>query len=148
MSLQILKEYRLFRECLEALQVDLLSDDESTMMSLLFKKSFPITRWGKIDWIKISNKISIGYDHHKIITALRSLLLSNSIDTSVYIEWSDGDLPVIKADLQDIIDHFDDVTCVSFEKFIFNPYIGYIVEILPSGIITVGLVEPLCKETV
>jgi hypothetical protein len=48
--------------------------------------------------------------------------------------------------LIDIVKYFDDVTCVTFEKFIFNPYIGYIIEILPGDSMTVGVVSTINKD--
>ncbi len=137
----------MFRECVEVLNAKLPSLEESFILTDIFKDTYPLTRWGKIDWDEIDYKIDVGYDQNNILPALQQLI-QKPIDTSVYIEWSDGGLPIIKADLLDIIKHFDDVTCVAFEKFIFNPYVGYIIEILPGDSMAVGLVEPLCKEVV
>ena len=50
-------------------------------------------------------------------------------------------MPVIKANLTNIINNFDDVDCVSFDKFIFNPSQGYIIEVLFDGQITVGVLN-------
>ncbi len=115
---------------------------------MIFEQMYPLTRWGKIDWAKICPRVDLYGDPHRIIPTLKQLLNQTTIDTSIYIEWSDGGLPVIKADLQDVVDRFDDVTCVTFEKFIFNPYVGYIIEVVPGDGIMVGLVESLCKEVV
>lgn len=139
MTSNVLKNRPLFKECVEALGANLLPKEESDKLTTIFKTIFPITAWGKIDWNKIDQKIDIGYDPHAIIPALKKLL-QNTIDESVYIEWSTASIPIIQTNLIDIINHFDDVTCVSFEKFIFNPTQGYIIEILPSDQMTVGLV--------
>jgi len=138
-----LKNDQLYLECLIALGAKTLKDEESDCLHELFKKMFPITKWGKIDWAKITKKINIGYDPQNIIPALEELLENKSFDRSVYIEWSTGGLPIIKTNLDDIIKNFDDVTCVAFEKFIFNPDLGYIIEILPSDEMTIGIVRPL-----
>lgn len=143
MPSRILENRPLFRECLEALQTTLLPKEESDRLELLFESLFPITRWGKIDWDKINQKIDIGCDPQNIIPALKQLLKTEPVDKEVYIEWSTGGVPAIKTNLDAIINHFNDVTCVAFEKFIFNPYVAYIIEILPSGQITAGLVKPI-----
>lgn len=140
MNTKFLENRPLFKECLEALNVDLLPDEEANKLSALFKKEFPITTWGKIDWVKIDKKIDLGYDPDNIIPALEQLL-QGPIDKSVYIEWSTGGIPVIKTNLDDIIKFLDDVTCVAFEKFIFNLDQGYIIEILPGNKTTVGLIN-------
>lgn len=130
----------LFKECVDALQIELLPEEQSDKISLAFKEMFPITTWGKIDWDKISLKVEIGYDPMDIIPAMSKLIQGN-LDTNVYVEWSTMGIPVIKTDLVSIVHNFDDVACVSFEKFIFNPYVGYIIEVLSSYKITAGLVH-------
>lgn len=144
MQKKILENRPLFKECLEVLNTQLLPEAESDNLSQLFNELFPITKWGKIDWDKLSNKIDIGCEPLNIIPALEQLLKDKSFDKSVYIEWSTGGLPIIKSNLEDIINHFDDVTCVAFEKFIFNPELGYIIEVLPGDEMTVGVI-PLNK---
>lgn len=142
MNSNIFKNRPLFKECVEVLNADLLSKEESDRLSELFNERFPMTNWGKIDWSKVDKKINVGYDSQQIIPALQELL-HQSVDKSVYIEWSTASIPVIRANLDNIIEHFDDVTCVSFEKFIFNLQQNYIIEILPSDEMTVGVVESI-----
>src|ERR1700679_3058852 len=136
---RLLENRPLLKECIEALKVGLLPDDESEKVSDMFRKIVPITKWGKVDWAKINKKIEVGYDPQLLISALEKLM-GGPFDTSVYIEWSSSGVPIIKADLKDIVDNFDDVTCVAFEKFIFNPSAGYIIEILPSDLMTIGII--------
>ena len=136
----------MFKECLEALKTQLLSETESDYLHQYFKKRFPITKWGKIDWEKISNKIDIGCEPLNIIPALELLLKKKTFDQSVYIEWSTGGLLIIRSNLEDLINHFDDVTCVAFEKFIFNPDLGYIIEVLPGDEMIVGIIPTKNKH--
>jgi len=131
----------LFRECVEALKATLLSSETSNKIERLFKAMYPITEWGKIDWEKIEQKIEIGNDPNNIIPALEQLL-RDPLDKRVYIEWDNGGIPAIETNLDAIIASFDDVVCVSFEKFIFNPKVGYIIEIRADFKMTVGLVKP------
>lgn len=127
---KFLANHSLFKECIEALNVSLLPEDEADILSELLLQIVPITTWGKVDWEKITHKIEVGYNPQDIIPALKKLL-GNNVDTQVYIEWDNNALPVIKTTLEDIVRAFDDVACVSFEKFIFNPF---------AGLITVGLI--------
>ena len=129
----------LFKECVEALKAHIVTPEESNALSLLFRKRFQLTDWGRIDWDKIKNKIDIGSDPSQIIPNLANLL-GSSFDKSVYIEWSDGDVSIIKTDLDAIVSSFDDVTCVASDIFIFNLHSGYVVEIRRNGDITAGLV--------
>lgn len=140
MSSKLLENRPLFKECIEVLGVNLLSEQESDRLSALFQQIVPLTNWGKVDWDKIDQKIDIGYDPQNIIPTLERLI-KEPIDTSVYIEWSTASVPVIKADLRNIIEHFDDVTCVAFEKFIFNLTSGYVIEVLPSYKMMAGLIK-------
>jgi hypothetical protein len=141
------KSNPLFKECIDALrEVTILPMPESVEMSNTFEKSFPITEMGKIDWKRIENKIEVGYDPNDILPALEKLF-GKPVDTKVYIEWSTMGIPVIQTDLKRIIDVFDYVTCVSHEKFIFNLEIGYILEILVSDKMTIGVVPRLAVNS-
>ncbi len=65
--------YPLFIECVEALDATILSNQETISLFKIFKKSFPITTWGKIDWEKIDHKIEIGYDPEDIVSSLERI---------------------------------------------------------------------------
>ncbi|MFA6066452.1 MAG: hypothetical protein WC707_04720 [Candidatus Babeliaceae bacterium] len=139
MTSKFLESRPLFKECIEALGATLLPTQESDKLSQLFENSYPITYWGKIDWDRIEKKIYLEYDPERIISSLEELL-GKPIDKTVYVDWSDGRLPAIQANLDLIIKYFDIVRRVTFEKFIFNLSEGYIVEIKP-GDITVGVIS-------
>lgn len=142
MESKFLENRPLFKECLDALNTKLLPEQDSDKLTETFNTMFPLTEWGKIDWDKINKKIDIGYDPKDIIPNLKKLLGTSFFDMTAYIEWSTGGLPVIKTNMNDIVNNFDDVTCVAFEKFIFNPDLGYILEILPGDKMTIGIVKP------
>ena len=129
----------LLKECVEKLNPTILSDQESEEMLKLFETLFPITKWGKIDWEKVDKKIEVGFDPLDITPALKKLL-GDSFDRSVYVVWDDAGVPIIKTSLNAIIENFYDVTCVSFDTFIFSPEVAYIIEVLPSDKITVGVI--------
>lgn len=130
---------KLFEECIEKLKAKILSPKEATKISEVFIETFPLTAWGKVDWSRITKKIKVN-SADQIIPSIEKLL-NKKADKSVYIEWSEGNLSAIQTNLDAVINNFDDVTYVAFDKFIFNLTVGYIIEILSSGEITVGIIE-------
>ena len=136
---KLLENNLLLKECVEALEIELLPDYESDKMSTIFTKIIPITKWGMVDWKRINKKIEVGYDEHLLIPVLEKLM-GESFDTTVYIEWYSAGIPIIQANLKKIVECFDDVVCVDLRKFIFNPTAGYVIEVLSSGLITVGII--------
>ncbi len=132
----------LFEECLEALgnNAVVLSPAKSDDIVDLLEKSVPIYEGGsRIDWNKVDEKIYLD-SPRETVEALTKLLQGN-IDTSIYLMWNDGELLVIKTDLHAVLDNFDDVTCVSFETWFFNPSQGYIIEYYYLGDMAVGLIS-------
>jgi hypothetical protein len=129
---------RLFTECIEILNAKTLSIPDSDRLTEVFKSLYPITEWGKIDWDRIINKIEIGDDQERIIPLLETML-HHPAPKFVYVMWSDGSLPLITTNLEKIVQHYDDVVCVGFETFIFDPQEGWIIEILNDGTITAGM---------
>jgi hypothetical protein len=130
---------KLFNECVDVLKANILTPKENIKISELFIKTFPLTCWGKIDWGNVETKEKITASNQIILTLEK--LLGARIDKAVYVEWSEGDLPAIHTNLDDIINNFDDLTSVAFDTFIFNITDGYIIEILSSGEITLGLIN-------
>lgn len=129
----------LFKECVKTLQAHILSKLESDKVSESFIEHFPMTPWGKIDWKKFNHKIAIGNSPIKIISALEKLFC-RQFDKTVYIDWSEGtdDISIIKTNLNLVVKHFDNITCVACDKFIFNLNERYVVEVQHLGDITVG----------
>ena len=88
--------------------------------------------------IRLIKKKYVGNNPQQVISSLNELL-KDTVEDEVYIAWSSASFPVIRADLNKVIFFFDDVSCVSIEKFIFNLSQGYIVEVRAGDEITVGL---------
>lgn len=139
MHKSLLNNFPLFCECVEALEPELLKWEESYKILDIFKKMYPIAFWGKVDWEKVENKIEVGYDEREIMPAFYRLLGSGA-NVIVYILWNDASYPIIKTTLEKIIPCYEDVVSVSFETFIFNPETGFILEIVNSGLITMGVI--------
>ncbi|TGA96119.1 hypothetical protein E4665_16550 [Sporolactobacillus shoreae] len=128
----------LLDECIEALgeNVRVLSDNKRKEVIGDFECSFPITEWGRIKWDKETN-----YADVNTVDEIIFFLNQNIGDYSkaVYIIWDEGTLPVIKSDLNKVLEVIDDVTAVSFDTWIFSPSSGFVVEIFHDGEVKVGL---------
>lgn len=104
----------------------------------LFQKDWPFTSWGRIDWEKVSQKISIS-SADDAENKLSTLLSSAGLNTPIYILWDESSLPVIKADLKLILSSIDDVTAVSFDTWLYSPSVGYVVEFYHESQVTLGI---------
>ena len=139
---QIMTDDLLFAECIDALgnKVIILSKNESDAIWAVFKSKIPIIKGGsRIDWNKINKKVIISAPDQIVINLEQ--LLSHPIEQTIYVLWNDLSLPIIKTDLDSVLKYFDDVTCVGFETWFFNPSEGYIVEFYYLGELNAGLVS-------
>ena len=130
---------RLLAEFFGVVDAEILSFDEVKKNTELFGSIYPLTPWGKIDWSAIEIKEEINCIE-EIIPILHAILMK-PIDPEVYILCDDAMMPRIKANLGDIITHFLELQRISMHKFIFNTKQGYIIEVLFSGDVTIGLIN-------
>lgn len=122
----------LFEECIVALEkknVLVLSKDETNKIFECMAQSFPITPWGQIDWKNVK---------HKKISSSDQITKYINIQDEVYILWDNASIPSIKTNLNQILKALDDVTAVSFDTWLYNPTMGYIIEFYHEGDITIG----------
>lgn len=129
-----------FEECVDALGAIQLTLQDEKAVSKLYNQIYPITRSGKVDWNRIENKISIENDNPTDIIPALEKLIKGPLDKNVYIDWDGGPKPMIKTDLDKVIAQFFYVRRASFDQFLFNPTVGYIIEVRSWGDITVGVV--------
>lgn len=134
-----MKESTLFEKRIESLGIQLLPEQESDAITSLFEEIFPIVEWGKINWQKMDNAKVVA--NPKPIIPVLEQLWGSPINKSVYVEWDNGDLPAIKTNLDNVINSYSVLDNMGCAKFIFNPKMGYVIEILFSGDITVGFVD-------
>ena len=129
----------LLEECIAALgeSCETLNTDESNLIFDLFQRDWPITSWGRINWDKIERKINIK-SVADIRNSLEVTLHSESPERLVHILWDEGSLPVLKAELTNIINSIDDVTAVSFDTWLYNSSVGYVIEFYHEGQIMLG----------
>jgi 2-hydroxy-3-keto-5-methylthiopentenyl-1-phosphate phosphatase len=122
----------ILEECLEVLGNDaiVLSEKETQNISDEMEQMFPVSNWGRIDWEKVKRKIDLDSSSN-IIEYL-------NMDGFVYIIWSEGTLPVIKADFRKVIEVIDEVTAVSFDTWLLNPNEKWVIEFYHEGDIMIG----------
>jgi len=141
MSNVFLKDRPQFTKCIKDIDAKVLSLDDCDKIEDIFWKTFPMNNWGKVDWNKIEKKVYIGADPEKIIPSLQKLLDINNFNKNVYIEWNDASLHTIQTNLDSIVNNFNSLGYVAFEKFIFNTELGYIVEIRTGDDMTIGVIK-------
>jgi hypothetical protein len=118
-------------------QVTVLTPTETDLQWELLKQSFPFSFNGKVIWDEVEKKREVGDDYASIRDSLE-ILLHEPINTTVYIQWSDSRLPIIKTDLDSALSIYKELANVTWEFFIFNPSQGYLIE-KTRGKILVGL---------
>lgn len=128
----------LFDECIEALNkedVHVFFNDNREQILSDFESSFPFTKWGRVEWEKVSNHVEVN-----TIDEIISFLDRNMVEYSnvVYLIWDEGTLPIVQSTLDKVFKVIDDVTAVSFDTWIFSPSTGYVIEIFHDGEVRVG----------
>ncbi|MFN6497299.1 MAG: hypothetical protein RMX65_009870 [Nostoc sp. DedQUE01] len=130
----------LLDECITALgdNTTVLSSQETENIFSIFEAQFPITRWARIDWGKINQKITVN-SNDEIISYLQHHFTQEDLEEKLYILWNDASLPAVQAKLEQIIRVRDDVTAVSFDTWIFSLKFKYVIEFYHEGEITIGI---------
>lgn len=149
MQSKLLDDDILFKECIESLadNVEILSKHETDKIFGLFKKTIPIYQGGsRIDWDQVPEKIVIQSRDQTI--SLLEQLLREPVDTSIYVLWNDASLPIIKTDLNLVLMNFDDVTCVGFETWLYNPFQGYIIQYYYLGEMDAGIIPGHARKQI
>lgn len=115
---------------------EVLTSKEQKIVLENFFGAYPFTRWGRIDWEKINNKVLVEY-----IDEIGPRLAANKKDNNdpCYIIWGMDNLPIIKACLNDILNNIDDVTAVGPDTWLYCPKGGWIIEFYHEGEVTLGL---------
>lgn len=57
----------LFKECVDVLSTHILHENEQKIISKDFRKLYPISDWGRIDWTKIKYQASVDISEAKKI---------------------------------------------------------------------------------
>jgi len=127
----------LLEECILALGDDTkvldMQETQNTFKAMI--NTFPMTKWGRIDWGKTDGEFEV-VPKEDILERLCRVY--NDIDTTVYILWDEASLPAVKTDLKKAIGVIDDVTAVSFDTWFFCPSANYVIELYHEHEIRVG----------
>lgn len=121
----------LYDECVYVLGAETkeLSPERGSEIYKLLNDSYPFEWWGRINWNKVSIKHAI--DSMDQISHLIPL------ESKVYILWSTGPIPVLYANLNDILRNIDDVTAVGSDTYLFCPN-NFVIEFYHEGEIMIG----------
>ena len=130
----------LFKECLQALEPHVKTLSWETTRNLLdtFEDIYPINLEGRIDEDRIQTYKKIKR-LDQVVPSLKQLLCS-SLDSSVYILWNNANIPAIHTDLHQVINNFDDVSCVAPDMWLLNLSQEYVVEFHHSYGLAVGII--------
>lgn len=128
----------LLKECIEALgnKCEIKASSETVSIFNEFKKRFPLTAWGRIDWSQ-TKVIKKGVYSYEFIPKILEVFTNQQTD--VLILWDEATLPVIKSKLDLVISVIDDVTAVSSNTWIYALSENKVVEFFHDGNITVGV---------
>lgn len=116
---------RLFNECIAALGEGtiILSNEKSLEIYNLFENEYTITSYGRVEWSK--------YEFDEFSTDMLRKLLFNSTE-HCYLLWSHGFDPIIITDMNKIMAHYDDVTAVSPDVWLYREN-EYVIELFHNG---------------
>lgn len=128
----------IFSSLICSLGMEFISDCEANKYLKFFQDKFPFSPWGNIDWDKIEKKLIIEDDVSRIQDFLGTSF-ADHLNMSVFVDWRDSEIPLVKTNLNFVMEHFRVLRSVANEMFIFNPTARYVIEVrYPSGI-TVGV---------
>lgn len=126
----------LTEECIEALgkNITILDEEEKGIIMDMFLQLVPLTKWGRINWGDMSIK-------HNFKTP--ESILEKCEDAEYYIIWSDPTKPIIKSNLNNIIekDNIYEVLAVAPNTWLLSYDFSSVIEFFHEGEITVGDLE-------
>lgn len=128
-----------FNYFLKSLDIECLDDDQSNRWIAFFANKFPMTSFGNIDWDKIDDKKVINFHDYPSIRSILEGLMGSQLNLLVYLCWRDNGIPLIKTNLNLVIENFKALREVADEIFIFNPTARYVIEVRYPQEITIGV---------
>lgn len=114
----------LFEECIAALKNYSIVEDNKLIDQIL--SNLNLTFYGKVDFSKYadSHEVSLNEIH----------MLSG--EKEYYVIWTDVEIPIIKCNIDDILDNIDDVLAVSFDTWLISVDMKRLIEFYHEGDIT------------
>ncbi|MNE35666.1 hypothetical protein D3C80_1294410 [compost metagenome] len=128
----------LFEELIELLSDDVVIEtfQETDRLLHFLVETYPVTRWGRIDWEAVSDK-------HVVVSVqeVAGILESNlggSNDLKVNLLWNYSDAPSIRVSLNQVVKYIDDVLAVGSDTWITCPDFSFVIEFFHEGEIVLG----------
>ena len=119
-----------------AKNVSLFYTQKRKKIFTVFENLFPTTDWGRIDWAKVPTRAEI-FSAQDIIDNLEINFVN--FDTSIYILWNEGTIPIVKSNLELILNNIDELPPVIFDTWLFCPTSKYVIEFYHEGEVTFGV---------
>ena len=134
----------LLEECLDVLKKYSIIEDKELEEQIL--SNLKSTFYGKIDFSKYADAHEINFEE------IRQL----PDESEYYVIWDNAAIPIIKCNIEDILDNIYDVLAVSFDTWLISTDMKRIIEFYHEGSITtakiigslrnVGVVKSICKQ--
>ncbi len=140
----------LLDECIDLLSphVEVLNEVDSDFIFEYMEMVIPFHSSGRVDWREMTNnKIlyhRLGRVDWREIASKKLILSLNELgniikyDSTVYVCWDDANLPVLSCKLKILVENLYDVTCFSFDTWLFNPEEEWIIEFYHEGEVVFG----------
>lgn len=122
----------LFMECIQKIdKIDIIPETQCELLLNRVEDIIPITLAGHVDWNKMK--------HERETISYRQI--ENYLETheNYYVIWNNCDLPIIKCDLQSIIEHFVDFETVDFSYLAISEDLNVILEAVKFGYVNMGI---------
>ena len=122
----------LFMECIQKInKIDIIPETQCERLLNRVEEIIPMTLSGHVDWNKMKHgreTISYGQIENYLET-----------HTNYFVIWNNCDLPIIKCDLQSIIDYHVDFEAVDFGYLAISEDLNVILEAVKFGCVNMGI---------
>ncbi len=119
----------LFEECIAVLKNYSIVEDNKLIDQIL--SNLNLTFYGQIDFSKYTDSHEVSLNEIHMLPG----------EKEYYIIWTDAEIPIIKCNIDDILDNIDDVLAVSFDTWLISVDMKRIIEFYHEGIITTAKIN-------
>ncbi len=116
----------LFEECIEALKNYSIIEDDKQKEQILSNLS--LTFYGKLDVSQYSEPHEVSFNELHLLPD----------EKEYYIIWTDAEIPIIKSNIDDILENIYDVLAVSFDTWLISADMKEIIEFYHEGAVTIA----------
>ncbi|MCM2979144.1 hypothetical protein M3592_27495 [Priestia aryabhattai] len=125
-----------FSECINALgnNTIIFSQDKSKQITNEFESVIPFDNNGNIEWENLKNVYAV--KDVEELNLLKGKL--NILNERLYVIWDDYEVPVIEADLTNLLEDIDYVEAVEYYFWLFSSKEKIVLEFTEEGTIYIG----------